>query len=365
MNKDSIRFPAEWESCRAVMIAWPHSATDWQYMLDEVEACYDDLASAIMRFAPLIVITPEPERIHERLVRNGARPEWFSIADVMTNDTWVRDYGFITTLGCSGQSDNGQDSEVAADDSEQKADVRKQVRILNDFTFNGWGLKFSADKDNLVNRRLFFEGLVDGEYRNRLNFVFEGGSIETDGKGTLMSTSHCLLSPNRNGYMTRREIGRYLKKCLGGSKFLWLDHGFLEGDDTDSHIDTLARMAPGNTIIYVGCQDPSDIHYQELEAMREDLRSLRNADGMPFNLVELPMPAPIYDEDGQRLPATYANYLAVNSGVLVPVYGQPKLDNLACRIIASVFPDKEIVPVDCRALIRQHGSLHCSTMQLP
>ena len=146
---------------------------------------------------------------------------------------------------------------------------------------------------------------------------------------------------------------------------LWLDHGALAGDDTDSHIDTLARLAPDNTIIYVGCDDPADEHFAELRAMRSDLRAMRSASGEPFNLVELPLPDAIYDDEGNRLPATYANFLIVNNGVLVPVYNQPKKDRLACQIIRVAFPGHEIVPVDCRALIQQHGSLHCATMQFP
>ena len=180
----------------------------------------------------------------------------------------------------------------------------------------------------------------------------------------MLTTRRCLLSPNRNGGLTRHEISRHLKDVLGVTKIHWLDHGALEGDDTDSHIDTLARLAPDDTIIYTGCENPADTHYAELSAMRDEIRALRTAEGRPFNLIELPLPAAIHDEDGQRLPATYANYLVVNGGVLVPSYGQPKTDRLASLMIGSAYPGKKVVQVDCRALIRQHGSLHCATMQI-
>ena len=340
-----LRFPAEWEPCRAVMIAWPHAATDWVYMLDEVEQCYQNLAQAIVEFADLIVVTPEPAHVEAMLRAKIGDLSRVTIAVTDTNDTWTRAYGPISTISEDGDKD---------------------LVVLNDFCFNGWGLKFAADLDNLVTRKLIFNEILGREarYRNELSFVLEGGSIESDGKGTLLTTRRCLLSPNRNGGLTRHEISRHLKDVLGVTKIHWLDHGALEGDDTDSHIDTLARLAPDDTIIYTGCENPADTHYAELGAMRDEIRALRTAEGRPFNLIELPLPAAIHDEDGQRLPATYANYLVVNGGVLVPSYGQPKTDRLASLMIGSAYPGKKVVQVDCRALIRQHGSLHCATMQI-
>lgn len=339
MNDNSLRLPAEWEPQQAVLISWPHQDTDWAYMLDEVHQCYIDLAHAIARFASLIVIAPDtqlPRRFLSDIDENR-----IAYLDVPTNDTWTRDYGAMTTLARDGSP------------------------VYNDFCFNGWGMKFAADMDNLVTRHMVFAGLLSGKYRNRLGFVLEGGSVESDGRGTILTTLGCLMSPNRNGGMTRRQIGHHLKNVFGASKILWLKHGAIEGDDTDGHIDTLARLCPHNTILYVGCDDPSDSHYDELRAMRHDLQAFRTSEGLPFNLVELPLPDPVYDEDGQRLPATYANFLIINDGVLLPVYGQPKKDYLASQILKIVFPDHEIVPVNCSALIRQHGSLHCATMQFP
>jgi agmatine/peptidylarginine deiminase len=340
MNEPNItRLPAEWEPQQAVLLAWPHANTDWAYMLDEVEKCYEQIARAIVRYAKLIIVAPDTTNISARL--NDCPNDKVFFLDVDTNDTWTRDYGAITTLKQDGSP------------------------IYNDFCFNGWGLKFASNFDNLVTRKMVFAGLLNGTYHNELGFVLEGGSIESDGKGTILTTRECLLSPNRNGDLSRKEISTHLKKVFGAQKVLWLDHGALEGDDTDSHIDTLARLAPHNTIVYVGCSDKSDSHYEELAAMRADLQAMRNINGEPFNLVELPLPDPIFDEEGERLPATYANFLVINNAVLLPIYNQPKKDRLAEQIMKIVFPDHDIVCIDCNALIKQHGSLHCATMQFP
>ena len=338
-NKPQLHLPAEWEPQQAVMIAWPHKDTDWNYMLDHVTECYTNLARAIVKYAKLIVVAPDTAPIRQILC--DVDESRIAFIDIDTNDTWTRDYGAITTIDANGQP------------------------VYNDFCFNGWGLKFAANLDNLVTRKMVFSGILQGRYNNHLGFVLEGGSIESDGNGTILTTRECLLSPNRNGDLTRREIGRYLKHTFGARKVLWLDHGALAGDDTDSHIDTLARLAPNNTILYTGCENPADEHYDELVSMRNDLRAMVNADGIPFNLVELPLPDAVYDEDGLRLPATYANFLVINEAVLVPVYNQPKKDRPACQIMRIAFPKHEIVPIDCSALIRQHGSLHCATMQFP
>lgn len=306
------RLPAEWEDCfSSVMIARPHAATDWAPMLDEVTSCYDSLVAAIAEAGMEIIETGDN-----------------------TNDTWTRDYGPITV--------------------EDGTDLR-----LFDFTFNGWGMKFAADKDNLVNSRLFAETV------NRRGFVLEGGSIESDGRGTLMTTSRCLLSPNRNAQLGRDDIEEYLKAEFGLKQVLWVDHGFLEGDDTDSHIDTLARLAPHDTILYCGAGNETGTQHDSLLAMARQLRSFMTPDGRPFNLIELPLPDPIFDDEGERLPATYANYLATPNAILMPTYGQPRNDRFAADTLRIVYGDRRIITVDCRALIRQHGSLHCATMQLP
>lgn len=340
-----LYFPAEWEPTEAILMAWPHKDTDWCYMLDDVQKCFLNIAAAIVQHSRLIVVAPditEPKELISEKVKGDINQVTF--VEIPTNDTWARDFGPISLLD---------------------VDIPFHPPVFLDFKFNGWGLKYASDKDNLVTSRLFEKQIIEGDYVNRLGFVLEGGSIETDGKGTLLTTSRCLLSPNRNGQMSRWEIEDYLKEQLNIKKILWLEHGYLAGDDTDSHTDTLARLAPNDTIVYVGCDNPEDEHFEELHLMEDELKDLRTLSNQPFNLVALPLPDPVFDEEGERLPATYANYLVLNDAVLMPIYGQKAKDLLATRIIKIVFPDHEIIPVDCRPLIRQHGSLHCMTMQIP
>lgn len=338
--KNDIRYPAEWECDGPVLLALPHEGTDWAEILPEAIDQYRRLLTALVdNGESVILLVPDTEAA--RVALDGCPLENVSIVEIPTNDTWTRDYGPVT--------------------------VERHGRLRSvDFGFNGWGLKFAADRDNLVNLHMKeLEILPLGQYRNRRDFILEGGSIETDGCGTLLTTSRCLLSPNRNGGGTRGEIGGELSRELGVDHILWLDYGALMGDDTDSHIDTLCRMAPDNMIIFTGCRDMDDPHFEELLHMRAQLEMFRNAEGEPFNLVELPLPDAVFDEDGTRLPATYANYLVTPRAVYMPVYGQPDKDQLACQTIRVAFPDHRIVPVDCVTLTRQHGSLHCSTMTVP
>lgn len=338
--KNDIRYPAEWECDGPVLLALPHEGTDWAEILPEAIDQYRRLLTALVdNGESVILLVPDAEAA--RVALDGCPLENVSIVEIPTNDTWTRDYGPVT--------------------------VERHGRLRSvDFGFNGWGLKFAADRDNLVNLHMKeLEILPLGQYRNRRDFILEGGSIETDGCGTLLTTSRCLLSPNRNGGGTRGEIGGELSRELGVDHILWLDYGALMGDDTDSHIDTLCRMAPDNMIIFTGCRDMDDPHFEELLHMRAQLEMFRNAEGEPFNLVELPLPDAVFDEDGTRLPATYANYLVTPRAVYMPVYGQPDKDQLACQTIRVAFPDHRIVPVDCVTLTRQHGSLHCSTMTVP
>ena len=319
IKQNAYRLPAEWEPQSGVQLTWPHAGTDWAPMLDEVLATYEVLAREIRQCEPLLIVGPP------------------------SNDTWARDHGFITLTA------DGDDC---------------QPRLL-DFCFNGWGEKFPAELDNAINRRLYDDGSVQGEYVNHLDFVLEGGSIESDGRGSIFTTSCCLLAPHRNQPLTKDQIEELLKAYLCAERVVWIDHGQLTGDDTDGHIDTLVRIAPNDTLLYVSCDDPHDEQYEELRLMEEQLRSFRTIDGKPYRLLKLPLPHPIYDEDGQRLPATHANFLVLNGAVLCPTYGQSDVDLAALRIIGQAFPDREIVGIDCRSLIRQHGSLHCCTMQYP
>lgn len=339
MSDRATRLPAEWEPHGAVMLSWPHKDTDWAPVLDEAIDCFVEIAKAIAREETLIVVAPDVEE-PRRVLDCEKLPNRILYLTVPTNDTWARDFGPITV-------------------------ERDGNPVICDFKFNGWGLKFPADKDNLITRAMCNTGLLRGRYSNELSFVLEGGSIESDGQGTLMTTSQCLLSPNRNGAMSRDEIEEYLKSRFGLDRVLWLDYGALEGDDTDSHIDTLARLAPNDTILYVGTDDVTDSHYDELNKMKLQLQSFETASGQPYNLIELPLPDAVYDEEGNRLPATYANFLIMNHSILMPVYRQPQKDELAAQIIKIAFPDHQVVKIDCSVLIKQHGSLHCVTMQVP
>ena len=301
---------AEWEHQSMVQLTWPHEGTDWAPILDEITAVYENMASEIRKREPLLIVDSIPH-----------------------NDTWARDHGFITV----------------EEDS---------VLLLLDFKFNGWGEKFEAALDNEINKHLYEQGLVKGTYEDHLDFVLEGGSIESDGKGTVFTTECCLMAPHRNQPLTKEEIEERLKEWLGAERIVWLQHGSLIGDDTDGHIDTLVRICPNDTLLYTG----GDKDHPDLAEMEKELQDLRTLDGKPYRLLKLPLPRPIYD-DGDRLPATYANYLIVNGAVLVPTYNQPDLDQEAMDVIQQAFPDREIVGIDCCAVIKQHGSLHCCTMQ--
>ncbi len=295
-----------------VQLTWPHKDTDWAPILPEITAVYEEMAREIAKREPLLIVTPE---------------------EFISNDTWARDHGFITV------EDHGE-------------------LVLLDFCFNGWGEKFEAALDNAINRHLYEQGLVRGTYEDHLDFVLEGGSIESDGKGTVFTTTCCLMAPHRNQPLTQAQIEDRLKQYLGAERIVWINHGSLIGDDTDGHIDTLVRICPDDTLLYIG----ADTDHPDLLTMEEELRTLRTLDGRPYRLLRLPLPRPIYDGD-DRLPATYANYLVINSAVLVPTYAQPDLDAEALRTIALAYPDRDIVPIDCCPVIRQHGSLHCCTMQ--
>ena len=333
-------FAAEWDCQDGILIAWPHAGTDWAYMLDEVTACYVQLTKAILQDDDerLVIVAPDADDVRAAI---GTDADWsrITIVELPTNDTWVRDYGPIA-LWHEGKM------------------------TLADFTFNAWGMKFAADCDNLVTSRLDERGVFNMPLLNYRDLVLEGGSIETDGNGTVMTTTCCLTAPNRNDAMSREQVEQVLLERLGCVKMLWLDHGALTGDDTDGHIDTLARFAPGGVILYTGCDDPDDEHFEPLMQMEEDLKAFTDAKGDHYHLIKLPLPDAMFDEIS-RLPATYANFLVTNHQVLVPIYGQPEKDLMACQLIGDAFPGRKVTGIDCQALICQHGSLHCATMQLP
>ncbi|MBL1273916.1 MAG: agmatine deiminase family protein [Oceanospirillales bacterium] len=327
------------------MLTWPHSGTDWAGILDEVEPVFLEIARSVLRFQHLIISCEHVVRLQdlERELNTWADqqglPGRVHAVPAPANDTWARDHGPITVITSEGP-------------------------ILLDFRFNAWGGKFPWEKDDALNRHLADSGVFGATPMRAVEFVLEGGSIESDGEGTLLATSECLLTPSRNASMDRGAIEQLLSEMLGADRILWLNHGYLAGDDTDSHIDTLARFCAPDHICYVTCPDVADEHYSALAAMEEDLQEFRQRDGTPYQLTALPWPDPVFGHEGERLPATYANFLIINGAILLPVYGVTQ-DDEAIRIISQIFSSQEVIPINCRALVQQHGSLHCVTMQIP
>lgn len=339
---ESRKFLPEWHNQWGVLLAWPHPDTDWADNLAAAEICYTEIVQAIsQREAVLLLCHDDVHQAHIESVLTASNSERGRVHCVQMpyNDTWARDFGFITVLAAG------------------------KPRLL-DFTFNAWGGKFDATLDNAVNANLLQHPLLAGQTLEAHPLVMEGGSLETDGQGTLLTTEICLLNPNRNPSLDRAQIEIQLRSSLGVERILWLANGHLEGDDTDAHIDTLARFADAHTLIYMSCDDPSDSHYGALQAMQTELQALRQADGTPYRLLPVPLPAGIY-EDGRRLPASYVNFLIINGAVLLPVYGDERTDPIAIAQTQAAFPQHDIIPIDCRALIAQNGSLHCVTMQIP
>ncbi|MGY3264968.1 agmatine deiminase family protein [Lysobacter sp. HA35] len=339
MTETDLRLPAEWEPQSAVLIAWPHAETDWAERLADVETTYVALVAAIVRFERAIVcVADDALESHARALLEGAGVDLSRVRFVRNeyDDTWLRDSGPITLRGRDG------------------------FRLL-DFRFTGWGGKFEASRDDALVESLERGGLFTRAERTSIPFALEGGAIDTDGDGTLLTTWQCLN--HRHPDASREELSTKLADWLAQDRVLWLDHGYLEGDDTDAHIDTLARFASVDSIVFQGCDDPSDSHYPHLRAMADELAALRTKDGRPYRLFELPWAKPIVD-DGRRLAASYANFLIVNGAVLAPSYGDDA-DARAQAVLREAFPGREIVMVPCRPLIWQNGSLHCITMQLP
>ena len=331
--------PAEWQRQRTVLLSFPHEQTDWHDPEDPQK-----LQASLSPFVRIAQAIAYNEAVYILCHDRAAIASLFCSTDNMTfieietNDTWIRDYGYISLK-------------------------EEGVLHLLDFTFDGWGGKFEASLDNRANATLHRKGYMGTTPLTTLPFVLEGGSIESDGAGTILTTSVCLCNPNRNGGLNKTILEQRLHEYLGAKRVLWLDHGYLAGDDTDSHIDTLARFVSRDTIVYLQCSDPQDEHYTTLQAMEQQLHTFRTLAGDPYTLIPLPMTEPIYNEEGRRLPATYANFLITNHALLYPTYGD-HADKHVGELFKSLFPDREIIPINSLKLIEQGGSLHCSTMQV-
>lgn len=335
------RLPAEWEPQRCVLLAWPHGDTDWAPVLQQVETEYLELLAAILPRSPVVLCCRD--RDHARYVgglidRRGLDTARATMVTLPYNDTWIRDYGPLTLL-------------------------RNGAAELVDFSFNGWGGRHLAGLDDQVSARLHGAGALGNLPFSRRERVLEGGSIDSDGMGTLLTTSRCLLHRNRGGDSGRESMERALMTWLGADRILWLDHGGLDGDDTDGHIDMLARFCSARTIVYSNCEDAGDVHYEPMRQMYEQLKSFRARDGGAYRLVPLPLPRPVHAADGHRLPASYANFLVVNGAVIVPAYADP-CDQRALASLQRCFPGHEVVATSARTLITQGGGVHCATLSL-
>ncbi|MDR0780070.1 MAG: agmatine deiminase family protein [Pseudomonadales bacterium] len=328
---------AEWAEVEAVLLAWPHQSTDWQPWLVQIQQDYVALATAIATSATPLILCQDAA--HEAQIRAqlGQRCHHAPrFVQAPYNDTWCRDYGPVA--------------------------VRRDGRLtLLDFQFRGWGDKYDAVLDNGINQQLQDLWLAPLE---TVNYELEGGSIETDGQGSLLTTAHCLLDSNRNQAYDKPAVEHFVLKQLGLAQIQWITQGALLGDDTDSHIDNLVRYCAEDTIAYLACSREDDVHYPALKAMAAQVLALRQPDGRPYRCVPIELPQACFSEAGTRLPASYVNFLIVNEVVLVPVFDCPQ-DAQALAALGGCFPGRQLLPVPGGNLIRQFGGPHCATMQLP
>jgi agmatine deiminase len=323
---------AQWHTQEFVQLVFPHKNTDWNEYFDDAINSFVNIAKTIQKYQKVLIVAQELIYV-KSLFKNKTN---ITFVKIDSNDTWSRDFG-----GISVKYNN--------------------AIVVLDFKFNGWGKKYLYQKDDAITRTLKLKGLLSQYKHKTINMVLEGGSIDSNGDGTILTTTQCLLEKNRNPHLNKHTIEKNLKAYLQIKKVLWLDYGALAGDDTNSHIDTLARFTDTNTIVYQTCEDKDDENYNQLYKMKEQLKTLKNHKEQSFNLIALPSISKIYYQN-ERLPATYVNFLIINGAVLVPIY-RDKNDKKALNIFKQLFKNRDIVPIDCTTLIRQHGSLHCITMQ--
>lgn len=332
---------AEWAVQDGVLLAWPYAESDWLPFLPRIETVYIELVFNITRSEHVVILCNTQEladSVREKLTSRQINRQRVHLLVVPYNDTWLRDSGPITVADSTAPT-------------------------TCDFRFNGWGGKFDASLDDRICHALSQQPLFKAHYKP-YNLFLEGGSIDSDGKGTLMTTRQCLLTDTRNPNMQVADYEKFFATEFGIQRVFWLSHGELQGDDTDGHVDMLARFCDPNTIAYTSCDRQDDFHYASLAALETELKSLRTSSGQPYRLVPLPIPQAIYNQEGQRLPASYANFLIINEAVLLPLYEDANDDTVMQRL-QSCFPDREVIGIKARAIIEQYGSLHCLTMQLP
>ena len=318
---------AEWEEQGAIFIAWPNQYTDWKENLEKIEKTYVEIIEQIADHELVIILSRDnsPKKKFSKKILNNIK-----IIIANYNDTWTRDY-----IGLSIETKEGP--------------------FVVDFKFNGWGEKYNHEKDNSINLQLQAQNIISKINYEYNHFILEGGSIDSNGKGTILTTSKCLLNKNRTPNLNKKEIEKMLLESLGIKKILWLNHGLIPGDDTNSHVDTLARYCDEKTIVY------SINDSKELKSMEEELKiiALENQ----YELIPIDLPEPIFYNE-RELPASYVNFLITNKKILAPMYGD-KNDSSAISTLQKLFPTREIVGIDCTQIIKQNGSLHCITMQVP
>ena len=339
-QRNTYYLPAEYQKQMAVMLTWPHTQNPWAD-LNTIEPVLVEITYHIARYQTVLIThlnDPHYEAIISLLKKRGVNLNRVFFHEAQSDDIWIRDYGPLTVY------------------------KNKRLHLLN-FQFNGWGNKYPLANDNNLIERLHVKNALGNIPLERVNMVLEGGSIEVDGYGTLLTTRRCLLEKNRNPHLNEKQIEEQLKKYFGITRVFWLDHGYLEGDDTDGHIDTLVRFTE-RTITYMQCTDRKDTHFPEFNAMEKQLKSWINYHAKPYDLIPLPWPKPVYSKiDGRRLPASYANFLIINDAVLVPIYNDPA-DIQALARLNACFPQRTIIPINCIPLLEGGGSLHCITMQI-
>jgi len=339
--QNSMLLP-EWTEQDAVLLAWPHAQSDWSSLLPRIEDTYLAFMAAITRYESVILlVNSEPllEYVQARIKQSPIQTDRVTPCVIPYDDTWLRDSGPLTVQGAQG------------------------LQLL-DFRFNGWGGKYLALDDDQICQRLNTDTTLLIDSFIAQDIFLEGGSIDTNGAGSLLTTRQCLLAPTRNPQLQEADYAELFLRLFGTRQVLWIENSELAGDDTDGHIDMLARFCNASTIAYTSCDYQHDPQFESLGNMAEELRSFRDLQGAPFELVPLPIPAAIHNREGHRLPASYANFLIINQAVLVPTYADQN-DHVALSALAGCFPDRKVIGIDARAAIEQYGSLHCLSMQLP
>jgi agmatine deiminase len=337
------RMPAEWEPHEATWLSWPKDPLTWPNRVPQAQEVFARMIEALTPQEKVHLLVDDGEmedEVRKKLSSKKVNEKNLFLHPIKTVDSWIRDYGPNFLVGATGRS---------------------PTLAYNCWTFNAWGEKYDTlMKDNGIPKRIFhllnlplFEPGI----------VLEGGSIDVNGQGCVLTTEQCLLNKNRNPQLFKNEIEEYLKNFLNVSKVLWLGEGIV-GDDTDGHIDDITRFVSEDTVVTAIEEDPSDDNYQPLQDNLERLKLMKDPKGNPFNIFTLPMPGPVLDDEGERLPASYANFYIANGVVLAPLYRHEN-DGKALEILKGLFPDRKVTGIECNDLIFGMGAIHCVTQQQP